>query len=98
MTIAGGQGDVMSTELVRRRLPIQAERNLGSEIVFIRKDNFGKYYKVLARRSHESWEQWGAPTEVLSDNVPDVEKWRKNYGSRSNIAAILNKRDARGNK
>lgn len=52
----------------------QGER--GAEVVFSREDSRGRKYTIYASRCHESWEQWGAHTEVLRDNMPDVEEWR----------------------
>lgn len=65
----------MTTKLVSIRRPNLAERKRGAEVVFERKE--GKIvHAVLACRCYESWEQWGAPTEVLTDNCPAVERWR----------------------
>lgn len=59
-----------------RRAPNPAEKRRGADIVFERTDTRGTRYVILACRCYESWEQWGAPTEILGDNVDDVEFWR----------------------
>ena len=65
-----------ATKLVSVREPNRAERKRGAEIVFVRRD--GRYkFVILAAKCYESWEQWGAPREVLGDNVPTVERWRQ---------------------
>lgn len=67
------------TQLVRTRAPTAAERKRGAEVVFERKDIDGREYVILACTCYESWEQFGGvPNEVLCDNVPAVEKWRRN--------------------
>jgi hypothetical protein len=48
-----------------------------AEVVFSYEDqSTGETVKVYAAKCYESWEQWGAPTELLSRNVDRVEKWR----------------------
>jgi hypothetical protein len=64
------------TSLVATREPTAEEARRGAEIVFEREDEDGRQYTILASRCYESWEQWGEIAEVLSDNVPDVERWR----------------------
>jgi hypothetical protein len=67
----------MTTTLAGLRKPTPKERkDRGAEIVFNREDEQGREYTIYAAKCYESWEQWGASTEVLSDNVPAVERWR----------------------
>jgi hypothetical protein len=74
----------MPTVLVETRSPTQSERrDEEAEIVFIRRSTqTGRTFTILACRSLESFEQWGAPREVLSENVKVVEEWRKNATKR----------------
>ena len=65
----------MTTTLQAIRRPTRAEQKRGAEIVFERKEG-RRLHAVLACKCYESWEQWGAPREVLSDNVDAVERWR----------------------
>ena len=65
------------TTLVGIRKPLLWEREKGADVVFVRMDTEGNYLNVYASTCYESWEQWGQPSEVLSDNVDDVENWRK---------------------
>lgn len=60
-----------------REATLQEQKNEAAEVVFTRMDNRGPKYTIYGCQSYESWMQWGAPTEVLSDNVDDIEKWRK---------------------
>lgn len=64
------------TKLVAVRKPTPAEeKERGGEVVFEREGG-GRTYTIHASRCYESWQQWGAPTEVLGDNVDAVERWR----------------------
>ena len=47
-----------------------------AEVVFIRKDESGREYRIYGCKCYESWEQWGAPREILADNCDDIENWR----------------------
>ena len=58
------------------RKPTPAEKKRGADVAFDRTDGEGREFTVLACRCYESWEQWGAATEILSDNVDAVERWR----------------------
>lgn len=64
------------TRLVAVRKPTAAEAKRGAEVAFDREDDDGREITILACKCYESWEQWGAPTEILSDNVDAVERWR----------------------
>jgi hypothetical protein len=66
------------TKLIGVRKPKSGERKRGAEVVFEREDQSGRAYTILAAKCYESWEQWGEPTEILSDNVDAVERWRHN--------------------
>lgn len=62
------------------RLPTAAEQKRGGEIAFDYERDLGSRTvreTVLAARSHEGWEQWGAPVEVLRANTDHVEAWRR---------------------
>ena len=63
------------SKLIAIRKPNRAEKKRGAEVVFVRKDG-QREYTILAATCYESWEQWGAPTEILGDNVDTVERWR----------------------
>ena len=65
-----------STRLISTRKPTPAEKKRGAEVAFERADEEGREFTILACRCYESWEQWGAAKEILSDNVDAVEHWR----------------------
>lgn len=62
------------TTLQRVRKPTPAEAKRGADVVFERSGG----HVILACRCYEAWEQWGAPQDVLCDNVDAVEQWRRN--------------------
>ena len=65
------------THLTGFRKPTLREvRDHQAKVVFTREDERGREYTIYAAKSHESWEQWGAEADVLSDNVKTVEAWR----------------------
>ena len=68
----------METKLINTREPDTEEQEKGAEIVFIRRDKNGNEHTIYGSKLFESWEQWGTVTEVLGDNVEDIERWRKN--------------------
>jgi hypothetical protein len=59
------------------RKPTADEKSKSAEIVFIYEDTNGNEITIKACKVYESWEQWGAPLKVLSENVKRVETWRK---------------------
>lgn len=67
------------TRLAAIRRPTPAEVKRGADVVFEREDMQypGHTHAILACRCYESWEQWGAASEILSDNVDAVERWRR---------------------
>lgn len=67
----------MKTKFIGSRKPTTEEKKNGAEIVFIREDSAGRQIEIFGCKVYESWEQWGAPTEVLSDNVKNIEAWRR---------------------
>lgn len=67
----------MKTKLLGLRKPTKEEKSKGTEIVFLREDEVGKEIPVYGCKCYESFEQWGAPLEVLQDNCKDIESWRK---------------------
>ncbi len=69
----------MATKLIEERKPTLQESRHQVERVFIREDEKGRKITIYASRCYESWEQWGAHTEALSDNVPAVEAWRRTF-------------------
>ena len=73
----------MGTKLKAQRAPTPDEAKRGAEIVFVRKSKDGRTYQVLACYSveHGAWEQWGAPTEVLADNVGAVFRNARAFGA-----------------
>jgi len=69
------------TVLLKQRKPTIAERKGGAEIVFVRIGVETKAkYNISACVLYESWEQWGEPVGILSDNVEDVQVWRDSIG------------------
>lgn len=56
------------------------QRTHKAEVVFVRQHERGNRYTIFGTKSHDSWEQWGAPDDVLSDNVDAIERWRRNGG------------------
>lgn len=64
------------TKLIAVLEPSESQRTKGAEVVFLRRDDIGNLLEILACTCHESWEQWGQTTDVLADNVDDVELWR----------------------
>lgn len=68
----------MKTIFVGTATPTAEQAAKGAEIVFIRRNNStGQTVEIMGATCHESWEQWGQPSEILSENVEDIEKWRK---------------------
>ena len=67
----------MKTKFLGLRKPTKEEKSKGTEIVFLREDKAGNVIPVYGCKVYESWEQWGAPFEVLQDNTQDIETWRK---------------------
>lgn len=79
------------------RLPTVAEVARGAEIAFDYTETRGSHTiktTILACTCYESWEQWGASTEVLGANVDIVEKWRHN--GFDEFPAVKPRRRARG--
>jgi hypothetical protein len=74
------RGHSPRTELVARRAPTIDEAHRGADVVFDRRVP-GKFrdgvVSVLAyfSPSNDSYTQYGADTDVLWDNVDDVEEW-----------------------
>ena len=67
----------MSTKLTGIRKATKAERkSRGAEVVFTWEDEQGREHTIYGCTCYESWEQWGAPRDVLSDNCPSIERWR----------------------
>ncbi len=68
----------MLTSFIGTSEPTEQQAANGAEIVFIRRNNStGKLIEIMGATCHESWEQWGQPREILSENVEDIENWRK---------------------
>lgn len=65
---------------VRNLDPNSYPNNLGpAEAIFIREGvDTKKEYIVYGCRCFESYQQWGQPMSILTDNIPDIEYWRKN--------------------
>lgn len=70
----------MTSQLIAVRKPTAQDNQPNAEIVFEREDKHGFNQQIFACKSHESWEQWGATAELLSDNVEAVEMWRHGKG------------------
>jgi hypothetical protein len=62
---------------IRTVKPTTEEKKNGAEVVFIYM-YMNKKTRVFGAKCHESWEQWGAPTEVLWCNTGLIEEWRRN--------------------
>lgn len=68
----------MKTILIEQREPTLKEMEENdAEVVFIREDRLGKQYTIYGAVCYESWEQWGASSDILSDNVQTIEEWRE---------------------
>jgi len=66
------------THLIEQRKPTKKEQTKNdAEIVFEREDDAGRSYTIYGAVCYESWQQWGAPKEVLGDNVDDIAQWRQ---------------------
>jgi hypothetical protein len=64
--------------LVCRREPEKEERERGADVVFVRLDHQGNEVTILAFLTEDGqYSQYGADTDTLWDNVPDVEEWRE---------------------
>lgn len=69
----------MKTQFINSRQPFAHEKEKGADVVFIRQDlRTGQYLEIFACVCYESWEQWGQPADILSENVENVEQWREN--------------------
>lgn len=66
----------MKATYIRTTTPTKEEAKGGAEIIFIYKDEYKNFIRVKACKVYESWEQWGANTEILGQNVDRVEAWR----------------------
>lgn len=67
----------MKTSFKGLRKPTREEKSKGAEIVFLHEDQAGNIITVYGCKVYESWEQWGAPLQVLQDNTENIEAWRK---------------------
>ena len=72
----------MATKLISVTAP-EGDRERTADVVFVREDESGRRVRVQAcyHRGLGSWEQWGAHTEVLSENVPAVEALAEGVGN-----------------
>tara|TARA_R100000781_G_scaffold98935_1_gene62518 strand:+ start:1628 stop:1843 length:216 start_codon:yes stop_codon:yes gene_type:complete len=63
------------TELIEIRRATSREREENNaETIFVRKDRLDNEYTIYSCKVQDSWEQWGVPKEILSDNVDDIEQ------------------------
>ena len=70
------------TTLINQRKPTTQECNQSNaEVIFERKDSTNRVYTIYGCVCYESWQQWGAPREILGDNVDDIERWRQTITS-----------------
>lgn len=66
------------TILLGWRKATKAEKkSKGADVVFTREDEDGKEYTIYGCKCYESWEQWGQPGYILSENVDAIEEWRQ---------------------
>jgi hypothetical protein len=63
------------SSLIAIRRPTRAETRAGAEIAFVRRYR-GRRETILAAVCYESWQQWNAPRDCLTQNVNLVERWR----------------------
>ncbi|MBB5048541.1 LmbE family N-acetylglucosaminyl deacetylase [Rhodopseudomonas rhenobacensis] len=75
MTAGRNSGDGGSALIAIRRPSLREARD-GAEIVFVRLHDRQRV-KIFAATCYESWQQWGAPRTLLSQNVELVELWRR---------------------
>jgi len=69
---------VKDTKLISQRKPTSEELKICiAEVVFIRQNDAGHTFKIFGAVCCESWQQWGATTKILGDNVDDIEKWHR---------------------
>ena len=59
------------------RKPTKAEAKKNIEVVFIRELQSGELINVYGCKCYDSWQQFGAPLEVLQDNCKNIESWSK---------------------
>lgn len=64
----GARSDLVETKEFKR--PFR-----GAHVKFVRRDSNRRLHSIYACDNGDGWEQWGAKTELLSDNVPAVEAW-----------------------
>ena len=67
----------MTTKLIEIRQPTKEEKENGSEVVFVRKDESNREHTIYGCKCYESYQQWGTSTNILGDNVEDIEQWRE---------------------
>lgn len=65
------------TKYLGRRKATKDEKENGTDVVFMREDEHGNILEIHACKCYESWMQWGQDRDVLSDNVKNVEQWRR---------------------
>jgi hypothetical protein len=66
----------MSSRLIRIEAPANRVNEDGAWIVFVRRDADGvTEYFIKASYYEGSYQQWGAPTPILGDNVSAVTQW-----------------------
>lgn len=66
----------MTSKLIRIQAPGEGQNDEGAWIVFVRRDADGvTEYFIKASYYEGSYQQWGAPTPILGDNVEAVTQW-----------------------
>jgi hypothetical protein len=67
----------MTSRLIEQREPTPEEREeRGGEVVFVRETPGGRVEVIHAcRMEGGTYQPWGAPRDVLGDNVGDVTAW-----------------------
>lgn len=64
------------TEFVGIATPTPEEEAKGAEAIFIRRNKHtGQIHQIQGRTLYESYQQWGEETDILWDNVEDIENW-----------------------
>lgn len=67
----------MTTRLIDIRGPNAQEAEDGAEVVFHRRERGGLEHFIKACWTDGSYQQWGATTSVLGDNVEAVTLWAR---------------------
>jgi hypothetical protein len=74
--LKGGE-DMGKYKYLGTRKPTPEETKKGAEIIFIWwEEGREELININGATCYESWEQWGAIPELLSENIENIENWR----------------------